>query len=307
MKVCFLGTGGSWPTKRRNPLSIAVMSGSTTILLDCGEGTQRQLQSSKVSPNRIEAIFVTHLHGDHFLGLPGLVQTMSLNDRSAKLMVFGPDGIVKAMEKALSMCVFNSRFDIEVCSINPGDVVRVGVLNISAGEANHSIPALAYRVFQDEKPGRFGRERALDLGIPEGPLWGRLQKGEDVTVTTDEGDRTYTPDMVLGPPRKGLSLCYSGDTGPSKKLTEFARDTDMLIHEATFSSDLEERAREYGHSTASQAAKTAKMAGAGALYLVHSSPRYSHEGDEQVLLDEAREIFPRVFLPEDLDCVEVIR
>ena len=158
MRICFLGTGGSWPTKRRNPLSIAVTSGTTTILLDCGEGTQRQILFSAVSPNKIEAILITHLHGDHFLGLPGLIQTMSLNERKDRLLIFGPEGIVDSFQKALTICHFNPGFEMEVRTIFPGDEFRVGELNVRAGKADHTIPSLAYRVFDDDKPGRFNRK-----------------------------------------------------------------------------------------------------------------------------------------------------
>lgn len=286
---------------------MAVSSGNTNLLLDCGEGTQRQLLFSTISPNKIDAILVSHLHGDHFLGLPGLIQTMSLNERSDKLKIFGPEGIDTSFQKALTMCYFNPRFDMEVYTLSPGDRFKVGELNIIAGKADHRIPSLAFRVHQDQKTGRFNRKKALELKIPEGPLWGRLQRGETVTFRHEGDNRTVTPDMVLGPPRSGLSVGYSGDTGPTSEMVDLMKGVDLLIHEATFSSELEERAREYCHSTAAQAARIAKEAGAGQLCLVHSSPRYSKEGEEEVLLKEAREIFEDVIMPEDLDCLDVTR
>jgi ribonuclease Z len=232
---------------------------------------------------------------------------MSLNERSDKLMIFGPEGIDTSFQKALTMCYFNPRFDMEVYTISPGDRFKVGELNILAGEADHIIPSLAFRVFQDEKTGRFNRRKALNLGIPEGPLWGRLQRGETISFRHGTEEKTVTPDMVLGPPRSGLSVGYSGDTGPIPGMVELMKGVDVLIHEATFSTELEERAREYCHSTAAQAARIAKEAGAGKLCLVHSSPRYSKEGEEEVLLREAREIFHNVIMPEDLDCMDVTR
>jgi len=307
MRVCFLGTGGSWPTKRRNPISIALSSGSTNVLLDCGEGTQKQMLFSPVSPNKLDAIFITHLHGDHFLGVPGLIQTMSLNDRTEKLLVFGPEGIESSMEKALTMCHFQSRFEIRVRVMNPGDTVKVGELNFRAGRARHNVPSLAYRIFLDDRPGRFNRDRALELGIPEGRLWGRLQKGETVEVDFGGETREFTPEMVLGPPRKGVSIGYSGDTAPSKDVEELVKNVDLLIHEATFTSDLSENARKYGHSTAAEAALLAGSAKVSRLYIVHPSPRYAREGSEAPLLEEARNIFPETYLPEDLECIEVIR
>ncbi len=307
MRVCFIGTGGSWPTKRRNPISIAVTSGKTNILLDCGEGTQRQILFTPLSPNKLDAILISHLHGDHFLGLPGLVQTMSLNDRSKELMIYGPEGIVGAFEKAMTMCSFNPGFEMNVITVREGDSFKVGEINFLASKADHTIPSLAFRVFQDQRPGRFSRKTALELGIPEGPLWGRLQKGESVSVTTKGVKMIVTPDMVMGPPREGYSLGYTGDTCPNHSIVELMKGVDMLIHEATFSSELEEKASEYKHSTARQAAITAREAKARTLYLVHSSPRYSREGQDEILLKEAMEVFDNVSMPEDLDCVELSR
>ncbi len=307
MRVCFLGTGGSWPTRKRNPLSFAVTSGRTNILVECGEGTQRQMLSAPISPIKLDAIFISHLHGDHFLGLPGLVQTMSLNDRTNDLHVYGPEGFDVSFEKAMTMCHYHPRFETIPHIIEPGELTRVKDLNIKAGNADHGIPALSFRIFEDPRPGRFNREKALELGIPEGKTWSRLQNGETITIENGEGTTRISPSMVLGPPRKGRSIAYSGDTAPTDELISIAKDSDILIHEATYSDDLSDKAAEYKHSTATQAALIARKAKVGKLYLVHSSPRYSRQEKEKVLLIEAKKIFSRSFLPDDLDCIEINR
>lgn len=232
---------------------------------------------------------------------------MSLNDRSQELMIYGPEGIVESFEKAMTMCSFNPKFEMKVIALKDGDNFRVGELDVLASNADHTIPSLAFRVFQEQRPGRFNRKTAIEMEIPEGPLWGRLQKGESVSITTKGVNKIVTPDMVMGPPRDGYSLGYTGDTCPNPSIVELMKGVDMLIHEATFSSELEQKAIEYKHSTAKQAALTAMKAKARSLYLVHSSPRYSREGEDEILLREAMEVFDNVKMPEDLDCVELSR
>lgn len=305
MKVCFLGTGGSWPTKRRNPLAISVSLNRTHILLDCGEGTQRQMLHSSVSPMKLDAVFITHLHGDHFLGVPGLVQSMSLMDRNKQLDIYGPPGMIRSFKLAMEICHNNPRFLTTVHELHPGAKVKVKDLTVSAQSSNHSIPSLAYRIDEGDRPGKFNRARALELGIPEGKLWGSLQRGEEVRLKTDKGEKIFKPEMVLGPRRPGRSIGYTGDTYPMEEHIEFFRGVNMLIHEATFTEDLHDRAEEFLHSTAKGAALIAKKAGAGKLYLVHTSPRYTKEGTETEALNEARNVFFESYLPEDLESVRI--
>ncbi|MGA1849158.1 MAG: ribonuclease Z [Thermoplasmatota archaeon] len=307
MRLHFLGTGGSWPSKRRGTTSIGVASGSTVILVDCGEGTQRQLIFSPLSPMKIKGVLITHLHGDHFLGLPGLVQTMSLNDRTEELHVWGPEGIAFSWECALRMCPFNPRFQVHIHELRGGEEFVFSGLEIRCSPVDHSIPALGYRVKEKDRPGRFNRKRALELGIPEGKLWGRIQKGERVTIKVEGEERTFGPEDVLGPPRPGPSVVFSGDTGPSPNLVELSRDADVLVHEATYGSDSSDLSAEVGHSTIKDAASTARDADVGMLVLVHSSPRYTKEERFEKYLEEAMSSFRSVFVPEDLAELEVTR
>jgi len=307
MRVCFLGTGGSWPTKERNTSSVAVTYGRTTVLLDCGEGTQRQMMHTPVSPSKVRAVLITHLHGDHFLGLAGLVQSMSLNGREADLVVMGPPGTAVSVERAIGSTLFTPGFDVVVDEVRDGDRRSVGELSVRCALADHTVPDIAYRIDTPERPGRFDRDQALRLGIPEGPLWGRLQRGSDVTFRRDGRNITVGPGSVMGQPRPGLSIVYTGDTRPCDSVIRLSSGADALVHESTYTSRYSALAQEYKHSTSAEAARVAKEAGVGALYLFHPSPRFSDEGGREELLAEARSIFGRSYLAEDLECVEVSR
>ncbi|MGA1793011.1 MAG: ribonuclease Z [Thermoplasmatota archaeon] len=307
MRLTFLGTGGSWPTRRRGSQSIALTHGSGSILIDCGEGTQRQLVQSQVSPMKVRDILITHLHGDHFLGLPGLVQTMALNDRTEVLNVWGPKGISRSWEMAMGMCPFTEKFETRVHELEGGETFEVIGLTASCMVVKHSVPTLAYRIDEKERPGRFHREKALELGVPKGPLWRKLQSGESVTFKLNGEQRTVVPDQILDPPRPGRSVVISGDTSPSADLIDLARGADVLVHEATFTSDLEELADEVTHSTVAGAAGIAKKAGVGKLVLVHSSPRYTKDESFQKYIKEAIDSFQDVLVPEDLDVLEITR
>ncbi|MCU0799483.1 MAG: ribonuclease Z [Candidatus Thermoplasmatota archaeon] len=307
MKLRFLGTGGSWPSKRRNPVSIALSSGPTTLLLDCGEGTQRQLLYSSVSPMRIRAVLVTHLHGDHILGLPGLVQTMSLNGREDELRIIGPHGTARSWEAALSVCAFKCGFDTPVTELSPGEGTEVDGLIVGSCQASHSVPALAYRVHEKDRPGRFDVEFARALGVPEGRLWGELQRGRTIELDLEGTRSVIAPSQVLGPPRKGVCIVYTGDTSPSPEMVRFSSEADLLIHEATYGDEYEAQAVEFGHSTARAAAGVALRAAVRQLALVHTSPRYSKDDGHLKLLAEAKEVFPHTIMPEDGEELEVIR
>ncbi len=305
MKIRFLGTGGSWPSKRRNPVSIALSSGPTTLLLDCGEGTQRQLLYSSVSPMKIKAVLVSHLHGDHVLGLPGLVQTMSLNGREEELRIIGPHGTARSWEAASSVCAFKCGFMTPVTELAPGEGTEVNGLLIDTCQAVHSVPALAYSIGEKERPGRFDVEAARALGIPEGRLWGELQKGRTIEVDLIGGRTVFAPGQVMGPPRKGVRIVYTGDTAPSDDIVRFSYGADLLIHEATYGDEHEKMAGEFGHSTARAAAGVALKAAVRGLALVHTSPRYSNDDGHKKLLAEAKEVFPDTMMPEDGEELEV--
>jgi ribonuclease Z len=268
------------------------------ILLDCGEGTQRQFMLSPVSFMQTKKVLISHFHGDHFLGLPGMIQSMTLNDREDDLEIFGPEGTVNLVKVLLDLGYFNPGFPVKVRDLEPGDIVDFDSYAITAFDAEHNVPCLGYSIQEFERTGRFDLDKAKELGIPEGPLYSRLQRGEEVRV----GDEVFTPDMVLGPPRKGRKIVYTGDTNPSQKMVEYARDCDVLIHDATAESTMEEKANRYGHSTAKQAAMIAKESNAKVLFLVHISPRYD---DPLPLLEEAKAVFKNSILAEDLMEYEV--
>jgi ribonuclease Z len=299
LRVIFLGTGGSWPTVKRNVSSIAVKRGSEIILFDCGEGTQRQFQHSNLSYMQISKIFITHFHGDHFLGVPGLIQTMQLNDRDVPLHLYGPKGIIELTDQLLRLGYFRPSYRIISHEINDGDEIIFDGYSISALKVSHNVPALAYRIREFQRPGKFNKPKALKLGIPEGPLFSKLQKGQIITLPNG---KQITPAMVLGPSRKGRTIVISGDTKPCEQMVSFSKHADLLIHEGTFDTRLQDVAKDYGHTTAAQAAQIAKKAGVEKLYLVHVSPRYL---DFRILEDEARSVFPHSFVPKDFQEVEV--
>ncbi len=299
LSILFLGTGGSWPTVKRNVTSIALKRAGEIILFDCGEGTQRQFQKSKLSYMQISKIFITHFHGDHFLGIPGLIQTMQLNDRDKPLHVYGPKGMNQLLQQLLSLGYFRPNYRIIAHEVDDGETLDFADYTINVMGVKHGIPAFAYSLIEKMRPGKFDKPKALKLGIPEGPLFSKLQHGE--TITLKDGCK-ITPDMVLGPPRKGRKIVISGDTIPVDEMISFAKDADMLIHEATFDSSLEDVAGEYGHTTASQAANIAKKAGVDKLYLTHISPRYL---DYRILENEARQVFKKSFVPKDFQEIEI--
>jgi ribonuclease Z len=269
LNIIFLGTGGSWPTVKRNVTSIAIKRGREIILFDCGEGTQRQFQKSKLSYMQISKIFITHFHGDHFLGIPGLIQTMQLNDREKPLHIYGPKGMVDLTKQLLSLGYFKPSYELIAHEIDEVDELDFNEYKIKPFRVNHGIPALGYSLIENKRPGKFNKKKALELGIPEGPFFSRIQKGQTITL---ENGKKITPEMILGPARDGRKIVISGDTRPIKKIIDFSKDADVLIHEATFSSEFKDIAGDYGHSTSIDAANIAKKANVKKLFLTHISP-----------------------------------
>lgn len=300
LKIIFLGTSGGVPTNERSLPSVVIQREGEILMFDCGEGTQRQMIKAKLGFGRRMTVFITHMHGDHVLGLPGLIQTMSLLGREKPLNVYGPTGIKAFIEAVTATVKFWLSFPINVTEVScEGTVYECGDYEVKAVWADHTIPSLAYALVEKPRPGRFYPERAMALGVPMGPLWSALQRGASVTLPDG---RVVKPSDVLGPPRPGRKIAYSGDTRPSDRVVELAKDADVLIHEATFGDDLQERAKEEGHSTSSGAANVASKANVNLLILTHISARYSHP---EVLLEEARRIFPNTRLASDLDEIEV--
>ncbi len=298
MQIVFLGTSGSWPTPKRNVSAIAVKRGPEVVLFDCGEGTQRQFMASKLSFMQVSRVFLTHFHGDHFLGLPGLMQSMNFFGREAPLEVYGPGGCEALVLQILSLGHFQAGYPVKARDLAPGERVDCGEYTVTAFEAVHTVPGLSYILEEKERPGRFDLEKAKALGIPAGPLYRKLQAGETVRV----GKKTFRPEQVLGPPRRGRKIVYTGDSMPHEALVTMARAADVLIHDATSDAALEEKANRYGHSSSRQAAQVAKDAGVGLLVLTHMSPRYE---DPAPLLNDAKAVFANVKLADDFLEIEV--
>lgn len=294
MKIVFLGTGGTYPSKVRNVTSVAVQLPGEVVMFDCGEGTQRQLMRSSVSFMKIRKIFISHLHADHFLGLPGLIQSMSLNGREQALSIYGPRGTKRNVSSMLALGYFRPGFSVTTKDLKPGGSVNFETYTVRCAKADHSVPCLAFSLEEGPRAGRFDLKKARKLGIPEGPLFRRLQEGRPVRL----GSTTIMPEEVLGPRRSGRKIVYSGDTKPSREIIRLARDADVLIHDCTLDSSHAAMAADFGHSTASEAAQVAKAAGARRLFLVHISPRYD---DHSVLEDEARRVFKASTVAQDLE------
>ena len=299
-QVIFLGTAGSVPTPSRSLPCIAVRRKGELLLFDCGEGAQRQFIRAGIGfPSKFR-IFISHLHGDHVLGLPGLLQTMSLLDRSAPLEIYGPKGVFDFIDAVKRTVRFALTFDVRVFEVEEGVVLDEKEYVVEARWACHTVPCLAYAIVEKPRPGTFYPEKAISLGVPRGPLWKRLQMG--FSVKLPDG-RVVEPTQVLGPPKPGVKVAYSGDTRPCSSVVELARGADLLIHEATFDDSLSVKAAEDGHTTASQAAEIALKAGVKYLALTHISARY--EGDVSKILSQASSIFPNVIVAEDFQVLDL--
>ena len=298
MKVVFLGTSGSMPTPKRGSSSVVVRRGREILMFDCGEGTQRQMVKAHIGFQRPMKILISHLHGDHVLGLPGMLQSMSLMRREKPLHIYGPTGLVDYI-KAFSESLGGPTFPVILYEIKESGIIYESEeYRLIAVEAKHRSTAWSYAFYESPRPGRFHPEKARKLGVPEGELWGRLQRGE---VIKHDG-REIKPTMVTDPPRQGRRIIYSGDTSPTEGLLDLSRNADLLIHEATFLDELADRAAEDGHTTALQAALLAKDAGVELLALTHISSRYP---DPEVIKAEASQIFSKVIVAEDLLELEI--
>ena len=293
LRVVFLGTAGSFPTVDRSLPAIAIHRGKELFLFDCGEGVQRQMFIAQIGFKYKLRIFISHIHGDHILGLPGLLQTMSLFNLKQPVEIYGPTGIYNFLQALIETLRFHLTFPIKIIEVEEGIVLDESEYLIRSVWTDHRVPNLAYAILEKERPGKFYPEKAQSLGVPEGPLWSRLQNGKKVTL---EDGRMIIPEQVLGPPRSGRKIVYSGDTKPCNALLALARDADLLIHEATIDDELAERASQFGHSTPRQAALLAKEANVKRLILTHIGLRYD---DADVLRKQAAKIFPNVEIAED--------
>ena len=296
----FLGTAGSRPTVERNVSALALVREGETLLVDCGEGTQRQMMRYGIS-FALDDILFTHLHTDHVLGVVGLTRTLQLGGRTEPLRLWTPKGTGRALKQAVSFGGDRLAFPVEITEVEPGSPIRRKDYAIVPYAADHpGAPAVGYALVEEERRGRFNPELARELGVPEGPLWGRLHRLQPVTL--DDG-RVIDPSTLVGPSRPGRRVVITGDTRPSHATIEAARDADLLVHEATFGEDEAPRAAETGHSTAREAARVAHEAGARRLVLTHISARYSRDVSD--LEREARGVFPATTIAKDGTEVEV--
>jgi ribonuclease Z len=291
LSIFFAGTAGSVPTARRGLPALLIRRGGDRLLFDCGEGTQRQLVASVGLPE-IDDVFITHYHADHWLGLPGMLKTFDLRARERPLAIHGPPGLGELLG-SLRRVYGRLSYPLELVELGPGDEVRRDRHSVAAFAVDHRVAALGYALYEDPRPGQFDPVLAEELGVPPGPGFGRLQRGETV-----DGVR---PEQVMGPAREGRKAVVSGDTAPCPALTVAAHRADVLVCEATFADEERERAAETAHATAAQAARVAREAEVGLLALTHLSTRYS--GGE--LRDEARAIFANTVVPRDFDAIEV--
>ena len=291
VSLFFAGTAGSVPTARRGLPALLLRAGGERILFDCGEGTQQQLLRSVGLPD-LGAIFLTHFHLDHWLGLPGMIKTFDLRSRERPLTIYGPPGL-KRLFALVRQVIGRTGYPLELIELEPHAEVRFGSFLISPFAVKHRVEAYGYAFIEDDRPGRFDVEAARELGVREGPDFGRLQRGETVGGVT--------PEQVMGETRAGRRIVISGDTAPCQAVEVFAHGAEVLVHEATLMEDERERARETGHSTAHQAAEIARDAGVKLLALTHLSTRYF----PRELRDEARAVFPNTVVPRDFDEITV--
>lgn len=306
LTLTFLGTSAARPTVERNVSSLALMREGETLLFECGEGTQRQMMRYGVGFTLSE-IFFSHFHADHFLGITGLVRTFGLQGREEPLTLYGPTGAKRYLGQAVQIGVERSPFEIEIREIEPGEVLSRKEYDIEAFPVEHGHSAIGYALREHERLGRFDPDRARELGVPEGPLWGRLHRGEAVEFDVEEGGRAVTrsvgPEDLVGAPRPGRVVVYSGDTRPCNGVVAAAEGADLLIHEATFSHEEQERAKETEHSTAREAGQVALAAGVRRLVLTHLSARFS--AAPEAIRDEAREVFQDTVVARDGMAVDV--
>ena len=295
MELLFLGTGASVPSRDRATSCIAVRGGSDIILMDCGEGSQRQLMISPFSFMKIRAVLITHLHGDHVFGLPGLLQTMSLSGRTEPLTVYGPKGLAKGLDMMMTATEGETIYPLEVVELEGGEEFAVRDMTVRSFRTEHGMPSIGFIVREKDKPGKLDRAKALSLGIRDGPDMARLKNGEAV------GD--VLPEMVVGPRTPGASIAYTGDTMPCETVIEGCKGATALVHESTYMSTEAGLAADHFHSTARQAAEVAMGAGVGMLLLTHVSNRYDDRG---LVEEDARAVFPDSVVVDDMDWFEVL-
>ena len=299
LKIIFLGTGGSIPTPNRGMPSFMLMREGERMLFDCGEGTQRQMMKARSGFMDVASIFLSHFHADHTLGIPGLLQTMSFQGRTEPLYVYGPQFVEEYCRLLNSLGYLSLGFPVIAQRLAPGDKIEFKDYTIEAFAAFHSVPGLGYALREKPRPGRFNKARALELGVPEGPMFSRLHRGETVVVN----GREIKSEDIVGQPRPGRTIVYTGDTVPSQAFLPILKDADVWISECTFADDMADKAEETQHSTAGGVAQLAAQAGVKQLLLTHISSRYSQ--DPAPLLADVKKHFENAIIADDFMEVEI--
>ncbi len=298
MKLVFLGTAGAQPTENRGLSCVCLEKEGEILMFDAGEGAQLSYLKSGLGWNKKMKIFVTHLHGDHCIGIIGLLQTMTLQRRTEPIEIYGPDGIEEFIAANTKILKFGLSFPVMITSVTEEKIVDEKSYSVFSCRAEHSVPAFSYLFQEKDKVGRFNLEKAKQLGIPEGKLWSQLQNGQDVKV----GDKIIKSSEILGEKRSGKKIGISGDTRPTKQLEKFFQNCDYLSFDSTFLDELKDKAVDTYHSTAKEAAILAKNANVKNLILTHFSARYK---DESVLVKEAQTIHNSVIGAKDLLEIEI--
>ncbi|HTY75894.1 MAG TPA: ribonuclease Z [Candidatus Nanoarchaeia archaeon] len=300
IRVVFLGTSGSVPTMKRSLPCVVVQCPKNQWMFDCGENAQHQMMAGKVSFHKKLKIFITHLHGDHVLGLPGLLQTMALMDRKEPVEIYGPKGLSTFLICTKETLNFGLNYPVTINeTLSEGAVCEEAEYQVFATKSNHAVDGYCFAFVEKPRPGKFYPKKALALGVPEGELWSKLQNGETVKATNGKKVR---PTEVMGQQRPGRKIVYTGDTKPFEAFAKFAENADLIIHDCTFDDSLAEKADLDGHSTPTQAAAQAKSANAKRLVLYHISARYP---DASALVEQAKKVFSNSALSEDLLEIEL--
>ncbi len=300
IKLVFLGTAASTPTKERGLSSVAMRRKGEWFLFDCPEGTQRQMMSAGVSYLKIRNVFISHLHADHTLGLAGLIATMSIHQRDYPLNIFGPTGIKKCVEQAIKASIMNVSFELKFHELKKGVAVKDNEYEIRTFPLNHEIECFGFSFKEADKLGEFSRAKAIAIGIPEGPLWSRLQKGEAIEFNSKKILPSQVLDLTKGQKGKKISIVF--DTRPSKSYYTEIKDSDILIHESTFSHEMLVRAKKTKHTTAQEAGLLARETNCKKLILTHLSARHK---EEDKLENQARKEFNDVTVAKDFMEIEV--
>lgn len=306
MELYFLGTNAGVPTLQRNVTSIGLRmldERRALWLFDCGEGTQHQILSSPLKLSKLEKIFITHLHGDHVFGLPGLLSSRAYQGGTTPLTVYGPPGTERMVTTVMELSQSRINYELKIIEHTGGLLFEDESFIVESALLEHRIDSYGYRITEKDRPGSLDQVKLAEYGLKPGPLFGRLKRGE--TITLDDG-RAVRPEDVLGAPKRGKVITILGDTRPCANVLPLAKQADVLVHEATFMDDLADTAHEYYHSTAKQAAEAARAADVGELIMTHFSSRYKDEEQLQPLLDEAKAVFPNSRLANEHQLIPVI-